>query len=58
MSVQANTNMISAEVVTILKHTYTILDRFRDRAPTSKMSSREGCNCPTLLWSFLPLVLY
>ena len=35
MSVQANTNMILAEVVTILKQTYTILDRFREQGQSS-----------------------
>ena len=48
MSVQASTNKILADVVTNLEQTHTILDRFRDGAPTSKMSSRLTELCDDL----------
>ena len=48
MSVQASTNKILADVVTNLEQTHNILDRFRDGAPTSKMSSRLSELCDDL----------
>ena len=48
MSVQASTNKILADVVTNLEQTHNILDRFRDGAPTSKMSSRLTELCDDL----------
>ena len=48
MSVQASTNKILADVVTNLEQTHTILDRFRDGTPTSKMNSRLGDLCDDL----------
>lgn len=48
LSVQANTNKILADVVANLEQTHNILDRFRDGATSSKMTSRLGELCDDL----------
>ena len=48
MSVQTSTNKILADVVTNLEQTHNILDRLRDGATSSKLSSRLADLCDDL----------